>query len=214
MIAGSTQAFWELIRIHKKRLTSWFARSQNTQALASEFEIKKKGVSQKQQNSLAVDMLLKWLTWVSLHCWYNRIAQIPLHLEPRGIIPLRMACLNYRPSVVHFKKGQGGPISGAKRGIFYSGGMELSVQLPFRKLVLGFMFPSSLGMANWEFPLFGLKGLVKKAAKKKGRKKFLDSFWLLSIYSIPLYQPQCEFLRSMRGLRYAVWPFCCLLGKL
>ena len=106
-----------------------------------------------------------------------------------------MACLNYRPSVVHFKKGQGGvhllPRSG---GIFYSGGMELSVsvQLPFRKLGFGVYVSVQFRDGTLMLPLFGLKKpLVKKAAKKKAQEVF-DSF--CQFFYLYLFIPERRFV--------------------
>lgn len=130
---------------------------------ASEFEMKK-GV-QKQQNSWAVDILLKWLTWVSLHCWYNRSAQIPFTFPCESshsgwrvwTIVLRWFIL--RKDRVHLRRDFS--------GIFYSWGMELSVQLPFQKLVFGVY--GFRPVEGWQIDASVV--WVKKVGQKSSEKK-------------------------------------------
>ena len=88
-----------------------------------------------------------------------------------------MACLNYRPSVVHFKKGQGGLISGANRGDFFcSEGWNFQSESNSLS-ESGFLgiYVSDVQFRDGKLmlPLFGLKRVGQKSGEKKGPQEVL-----------------------------------------
>lgn len=80
-----------------------------------------------------------------------------------------MACLNYRPSVVHFKKGQGVHLRREAAGFFNSGGTEIFSLSPTPFPKVGFGVYVSVQFRDGKLRISVV--WVKKVGQKSNEKK-------------------------------------------